>query len=217
MKRINTVHYGVMMRLLIRSAACYLVVSLTVFAQDEAVYNSLSGKYLKEIDFLREQRIELGGWVSVGGVYSTENPDHHNNFPITFNDRSGEIHLNQFNFYLQRSIGLESQNWDFGGRIDLMFGTDSRFTQATGLDNNFIHQDDLRFYDIAIPQAYLEIFAPMANGLSAKIGHFYTILGQEVVMSPKNFFILILIRCNMPSLLPIAALYSIIRLVTHSL
>ncbi|MBK8814969.1 MAG: hypothetical protein IPN42_05435 [Methylococcaceae bacterium] len=66
MKRVNIIHYGVMMRLLIRSEAYYLVVSLTVFAQDEAVYNSLSGKYLKEIDFLREQRVELGGWASVG-------------------------------------------------------------------------------------------------------------------------------------------------------
>jgi hypothetical protein len=83
---------------------------------------------------------------------------------------------------------MESNAWGFGGRMDLMFGTDSRFTQATGLDNNLISENNLRFYDLAIPQAYLEVFAPLGNGLTAKIGHFYTIIGQEVVMAPNNFF-----------------------------
>src|SRR5690606_23028466 len=44
------------------------------------------------------------------------------------------------------------------------------------------------FYDIALPQAYFEIFAPFGNGITAKIGHFYTIIGNEVVTAPDNFF-----------------------------
>ena len=80
---------------------------------------------------MRENDIALGGWLALGGTYSTDNPDHHNNAPITFNDRSGEFQLNQFNLFLERLVDQESQQWNFGGRLDVMFGTDSRFTQAT--------------------------------------------------------------------------------------
>jgi hypothetical protein len=46
----------------------------------------------------------------------------------------------------------------------------------------------LRFYDIALPQAYVEIATPFLRGATVKLGHFYTLLGQEVVPAPLNFF-----------------------------
>ena len=39
-----------------------------------------------------------------------------------------------------------------------------------------------------MPQLYAEVFAPWANGLSLKLGHFYTIMGHEMVAAPENFF-----------------------------
>jgi len=54
-----------------------------------------------------------------------------------------------------------------------MFGTDTRYTQATGdWDIGIISQRDERFYNIALPQAYVEVSAPIGNGLSGKFGHF---------------------------------------------
>jgi len=156
--------------------------------QAENLIEAVTGKDFNQIGLLKKHGITGGGWVSMGGTYSTDNPDNHNNLPITFNDRSGDFQLNQLNLFLQRALDLESSAWNFGGRMDVMFGTDSRFTQATGLDNKLISENNLRFYDLAIPQAYLEIFAPLGNGVTAKIGHFYTIIGQEVVMAPNNFF-----------------------------
>jgi len=182
------------MRLSRQSAARYLfpiaVFSCsTTFAQPDAgAFQALFGEDLNRLGFLKEHGIQSGGWLSTGGVYTTDNPDHKNNFPITFNDRSGEFHLNQLNFFVQKKPEPQSKDWNFGGRVDLMFGTDSRFAQATGLDNELIHQQDLHFYDLAIPQAYLDIAVPIAPGLSARIGHFYTLLGQEAVTSPQNFF-----------------------------
>jgi hypothetical protein len=78
-----------------------------------------------------------------------------------------------------------------GGRVDFLYGSDAIFTQAYGSPRG--HWDlnltsGSRFYDIALPQAYLEVFAPFANGITAKIGHFYTIIGNEVVTAPDNFF-----------------------------
>jgi hypothetical protein len=41
---------------------------------------------------------------------------------------------------------------------------------------------------VALPQAYAEIYAPIANGLTVKAGHFYTPIGYESVPAPNNFF-----------------------------
>jgi hypothetical protein len=70
-----------------------------------------------------------------------------------------------------------------------MFGLDTIYTQATGhWDQHLIGDRDLRYYKIALPQLYAEIYAPIANGLTAKVGHFYSIIGYESVASPPNFF-----------------------------
>jgi len=157
-------------------------------AHDDSALSALTGHEFSQSQFFKEHHLNIDGWLSMGGTYLTSNPDSHSNAPITFNDRSGEFQLNQLNLSLEKPVDVGAKHWNFGGRVDLMFGTDSRFTQATGLDNRWIDEKDLRFYDLALPQAYLEVFAPLGNGLSAKIGHFYTILGEEVVTAPHNFF-----------------------------
>lgn len=154
----------------------------------ENLIEAVSGVDVNRTEFFTTHGMRIGGWLSMGATYVTDNPDHHNNAPISFNDRSGEFQLNQVNFFFEKYLDQASQQWDIGGRFDVLFGTDARFTQATGLDEELISEDDLRFYDLAIPQAYLEVFAPIGNGITAKIGHFYTIMGYEVVAAPQNFF-----------------------------
>ena len=87
-----------------------------------------------------------------------------------------------------------------------MFGTDAIFTQAYGVPSfdvntalNPLNRSnwDLRpaqqlmttaFTTIALPQAYLEAYVPVGNGLNLKVGHFYTPIGYETVPAPDNFF-----------------------------
>ena len=73
--------------------------------------------------------------------------------------------------------------------MDFMYGTDANDTQAFG--NNPGRWDYLNGWDRgggygwAMPQLYGEI----ANGdLSVKFGHFFTLIGYEVVPAPDNFF-----------------------------
>ena len=69
-----------------------------------------------------------------------------------------------------------------------MYGVDGYDTQSFG--NNpgrwdFLNDFDHGIYAFAIPQAYAEL----ANGdFSVKLGHFFTIVGYEVVPAPGNFF-----------------------------
>lgn len=154
----------------------------------ENLIESMTGFDINRSDFLQDNAIIVGGSISGGIGYATDNPDSHNTSPVTFNDRSGEFQMNQFNLYAQKLVDMESESWEIGGRFEILYGTDGRFTQASGLDDKLIREEDFRFYDLALPQAYLEVFAPFGNGLSAKIGHFYTIIGYEVVNAPDNFF-----------------------------
>ena len=145
-----------------------------------------------ESEFMKNMGLKVGGWINAGISTNFNSSPGRFNGTTTFGDRSGEPQLNQFYLYLQRAVNTSGDSWDIGGRFDFMFGTDAVYTQAYGSprghwDLNLIKSGE-RFYDMAFPQAYVELFAPFGNGLTAKIGHFYTPIGNEVVTAPDNFF-----------------------------
>ena len=162
-----------------------------------------AGLNINDTKFMKQLGVAVGGWIQTGITYNAGNPDNNFNGPITFGDRSGEFQLNQLYLYLQKAVATEGDAWSFGWRADFMFGTDSIFTQAYGVpsydvnsgraltrsewDLNFLRNTS-RFYDIALPQVYLEAYVPVGTGLNLKLGHFYTPIGYEVVTSPDNFF-----------------------------
>lgn len=142
--------------------------------------------------WLRDLRLNVGGWLETGLTINPAHPGDRFNGPVTFGDRYGELQLNQAYFYLERPPDQQGNNWDLGGRVDFLFGTDAAFVQAGGdpdghWDKGLVGNND-RFYQMAIPQAYLEGVVPVGNGLIVKLGHFYTIIGNESVMAPDNFF-----------------------------
>lgn len=148
----------------------------------------LSGKDAAGLTHLNDYNLNLGGWATTGVNYNTANPSDRSNGPMSMTDRNSEFNLYQLNLFLEKAIS-KGQTWDVGGRFDFMFGTDTRYSQATGhWDTGLISRNNERFYNIALPQTYVEVYAPVGNGLSAKLGHFYTIIGYESVPSTPNFF-----------------------------
>ena len=152
---------------------------------------------------LKQSGLELGGWINGGATYNANNPSDGFNGAVTFADRANRFQLNQLNLFLQRNVESEGNKWDIGGRFDFLFGTDAIYTQAFGIsafDENTgepsnrgdwdlnICCNSTRTYGIALPQAYLETYIPVGNGLNIKAGHFYTPLGYETVPAPENFF-----------------------------
>ncbi len=171
---------------------------------DPGMIKSLSNYDINEAKILKDAGIVIGGWANAGITYNSVSPENNFNGPVTFGDRSGEFQLNQLNLFVQRAVATEGNAWDVGGRFDVMFGSDAIFTQAYGVpaydvnslqplnrnhwDLDLLGGNDNRFYDLALPQAYLEMYAPIGNGLNIKIGHFYTPIGYETVPAPDNFF-----------------------------
>lgn len=168
-----------------------------------------AGAYQEVASLFDHNGIVVGGWANGGVTYNGNEPQNNFNGTSTFGDRANEFQMNQLNVYVQRAVATEGNKWDFGGRFDFMYGTDSIFTQAygvpafnvnSGVNGQYLGQSrsewDLtmlgsssnRFYDIALPQAYLESYVPIGNGINLKIGHFYTPIGYESVPAPDNFF-----------------------------
>ncbi|MGR9099301.1 MAG: outer membrane beta-barrel protein, partial [Gammaproteobacteria bacterium] len=160
------------------------LLTASIGAHAEGLIESMTGTNFNDAQFLKDIGVEIGAWAAAGITVASHNDNR--NDPISFNDRNRELQFNQFNAYIERAVNTEGSEWDFGGRVDFMFGTDADNTQATGWDNKLIETDG--YYNVAFPQAYAEIYAPFGNGITAKIGHFYTIIGYEVVTAPDNFF-----------------------------
>jgi Putative beta-barrel porin-2, OmpL-like. bbp2 len=133
--------------------------------------------------------VTMGGWINSGFTWNPDSPADRFNGPVTFNDRSNEFQLNQLYLYAERAVDTGGCGSDLGGRIDVLYGTDWRFTPALGLETNNDGTMDWnqtqRFYGVAIPQMYATLGY---NDLTVKIGHFYTIIGYEVVTAPDGFF-----------------------------
>ncbi|MEX2173150.1 MAG: porin [Pirellulaceae bacterium] len=131
--------------------------------------------------------INVYGWVSGGIMGNSQSPASSFNGPVTFPDRDyGQ--LNQAYAIAEKTIDTGGCGWDWGGRVDFLYGTDYIFTQATGLeldDDGSSRWNGNPNYGLALPQAYAEVGY---NNLSAKLGHFYTPIGYEVVPATGNFF-----------------------------
>ncbi len=132
--------------------------------------------------------INFRGWINGGIMGNSDSPNNPWNGPVTFYDRSGQGQLSQVYLLAEKSLDTAcGPAWGF--RIDALYGTDYRFNISRGLsaEDNFTGKwNSSRFYGFDIPQAYAEVGV---DDWSVKIGHFYTIIGYEVVTAPDNFFV----------------------------
>lgn len=129
--------------------------------------------------FGEESDLDVGGWTQWG--YTNNSTGLFNTNPDRFNNHQSWIYLEK--------VADGSNGIGLGGRVDFMYGTDADDTQAFGNDPgnwDFMNGWDRGAgYGFAMPQLYAEV---AAGDLSVKIGHFYTLLGYEVVTAPDNFF-----------------------------
>ncbi|MDT8406523.1 MAG: porin [Methylococcales bacterium] len=172
-------------RLLATALGLTLAQPFIAYGDDEGAIESLTGFNINHSSLLQDLGITAGGWVSVGIAGNPDDPRDNFNGPVTFNDRANEFNMHQLYGFIERATHPETKNWDIGFRADLLYGTDARFSAQANFDDTLVDSD---FYQLVFPQAYAEIFAPIGNGLTTKIGHFYTIIGYEVVTAPDNFF-----------------------------
>jgi hypothetical protein len=104
-----------------------------------------------------------------------------------------EILLNQLDLSLEKSLDAgqlaKDHRWGIGGKVELIYGSDARFTHSNGLN----------FYGGASPQlspenqfdlvqGYVDIGLPIGKGLVLRAGKFVTLLGYETINPTTNPF-----------------------------
>ncbi len=122
--------------------------------------------------------VTIGGWSQWGYTNRSDG---------VFNTYQDHFQAQQQWLYVEK-VADGSEGMDYGFRMDLMYGTDAANTQAFGNDPgtyDFQNGWDHGEYGWALPQLYGEI---AMGDVSVKAGHFYTLLGYEVVGAPGNFF-----------------------------
>ncbi len=154
-------------------------------SDEVGLIESLSGYNYNDSTFMQSLGVKFEGWTEVGfsGNVSTGRSQPG---PVTFNDDPNEIKLHQVYGVIQREVNRNANAISFGFRADVLYGTDARFSSATNFDTNILNSTGER--QLVFPQAYMDIFMPIGNGVTASVGHFYTIIGYEVVPSTGNFF-----------------------------
>lgn len=144
--------------------------------------NSEGGNTLKDAGVKISGHMQWGYQDKPDGAFT-------GNGPFINQQEWGQFNLNQQYLFIEKvADGSKGLGWGF--RIDGMYGVDGNEGQAFGNVNpghwDFLNGFDHGAYEFALPQAYGEI----AYGKwSAKIGHFYTIVGYEVVPSTGQFFL----------------------------
>ncbi|MEO1059626.1 MAG: outer membrane beta-barrel protein [Actinomycetota bacterium] len=132
--------------------------------------------------------VDFGGWTQFGFHSDNARLSVTDNDGLAFNDNDDRLNLHQQWLWFEK-VADGSCGLDWGFRADIMYGTDAAKTQAFGNDPgewDFANGWDRGGgYGWAMPQLYGEV---AYGDLSIIAGHFYTLIGYEVVTAPDNFF-----------------------------
>jgi Putative beta-barrel porin-2, OmpL-like. bbp2 len=129
--------------------------------------------------------VKFSGYVEVGGIGNSGQPNSNLNWGQLFTDRDNEIMMNQLSLIVSRDIDAKKQ-YDFGFKFQGMYGTDARYTHFLGeLDKVTDAQ-----YQLDIVEAWGQFHTPWlgTGGTDIKIGQYVTPLGNEVIDPRGNFF-----------------------------
>ena len=132
---------------------------------------------------LRDNNIKLGGSLAQSFAWNFQSPSNRWNGPVTWTDRSNEYQLNQFWLFAEKATDTSKNDWDFGGRVDALYGTNARLTTETGLETFNLNGPGI--YGLALPNLYAEV---AYKKLKVKAGHFVSPIGYFTVDTSQNFF-----------------------------
>lgn len=127
-----------------------------------------------------------GGWIQLGYHSDPTRLSTAYGDGASFNDVPDHLNLQEAWLYFEKVANASCCCADWGYRFDVLYGTDAQKTQAFGnQDNVWDVSLDNGVYGWAMPQLYGEV---AYGDWSVKAGHFYTLVGYEVVPAPNNFF-----------------------------
>jgi hypothetical protein len=129
---------------------------------------------------LEHAHLKVSGWLEQSFTLNFDSPSGRVNALRVFDDRSNDYRFNQLALVLERVL-TEGKDFDFGGKVELMYGSDARFIHETYLT---LHQTETMQFDPV--QFYGLVRLPVGNGLTVKLGKYDTTHGAEVIEAVGN-------------------------------
>jgi hypothetical protein len=125
------------------------------------------------------------GVIEGGITVNPQNPPDGLNFGHLFTDKASSPLLNQVALTLQRPLDPKATGYDFGFKIQFLYGSDARYTQYLG---EFGYAIDDR-NQIALQEAWGVLHLPwlFAGGIDVKAGQWVTLEGAETIDPTTNY------------------------------
>ncbi len=121
-------------------------------------------KFLKAVD--------ISGFVSASYNYNFNNPTDNVNVGQGYENNANQFMLNKLTVIAQKAVDYNAFDWQAGFFSEFIFGQDAAFTQSRGLSLG--PNGDLE-------QGYVQINAPVGNGVKIIFGKYVTPIGYELV------------------------------------
>jgi hypothetical protein len=143
----------------------------------------VAGEYVPKSDVTETTlgflgKTEISGYVAGSYFFNFNEPSSHENTGRGFDVRHNEFMLNKAVLKLEKPTEFNAFDWTVGYGVELLFGQDAEFTQASGLGLG--DQGDLL-------QAYVEFNVPVGNGLKVLLGKCSTEMGFELTETEQNY------------------------------
>jgi hypothetical protein len=127
----------------------------------------------------------LGATVEGGVTMNSANPGDGLNFGHLFTDKANEPLLNQILLTAQRPLDPKATGFDFGFKLQVMYGSDARYTQYLGESAYWIND----LYQFSPIEAWGIVHLPWiySGGVDIKVGQFVTLEGAETIDPTSNY------------------------------
>ncbi|MGH8094779.1 MAG: porin [Chthoniobacterales bacterium] len=134
-----------------------------------------------------EPRFKISGWIDAGITGNFASPPDNQNFGRFFDDRVNQPLLNQAVINFERALAPQPGQFDWGFKVQFMYGSDARFIHSLGLLD---HTAATSIIQPDLVEAYFNLHLPMVTegGLDLKLGKFVTLEGAETIDPRTNFF-----------------------------
>lgn len=129
--------------------------------------------------------IKLSFQGEAGIIGNTDDPRNQTNFGQLFTDKSNRPVLNQFLVTASRDLDTTATGWEFGFKLQLMYGSDARIIHNIGVFDQLIH--DRNQFDVVEANGSVRI-PVIEGGIDLKVGIYPTPLGVEVIDPKGNAF-----------------------------
>ncbi len=128
--------------------------------------------------------VTITGHTEAGVTFNSVNPPDGVNFGHLFTDKANRLLLNQSVWTIQRPLDPKATGYDFGFKVQTLYGSDARSTQFLG---EFAHSiDSINQFNIVEAHALAHLPWLTEGGIDMKVGHYVTLEGAEVIYAPDN-------------------------------